>query len=86
MILQVKVIPKAQSSSIVGWEGAELKIRLKAVPEKGEANTELIAFLSKQLKIPKSNMELVSGETSRHKRVKLYGITEEELLQRLRPD
>lgn len=81
MLLQIKVIPKAQSSAIVGWEGAELKIRLKAVPEKGEANEELISFLAKKFDIPKSNIKLVSGAASRHKKVKIHGLTEESLLR-----
>lgn len=83
MHLLIKVVPKAHKSEIVGWEGEELKIRLKAIPEKGEANQELIAFLSKAFGIPKSNIELVSGLTSRHKKVNIHGFTEESLKNKL---
>ncbi len=66
-LLHVKVIPKASRSEIVGWEGEVLKVRLKAVPEKGEANEELIRFLSRELKIAKSLITIVRGHTSREK-------------------
>ena len=74
MILLVKVIPKASRTEIVGWEGENLKIRVKGVPEKGEVNRALIAFLAEKLRIAKSQIELISGETSRLKRVKIDGV------------
>lgn len=83
MLISIKVIPKAHKSEIAGWEGEELKIRLKAAPEKGEANVELIAFLSKAFSIPKSNITLISGATSRHKRVEIHGLTEDGLKNKL---
>lgn len=69
VILRVKVIPKASKTEIVGWEGEELKIRVKAVPEKGKANQALINFLAKYLNIAKSDVSLTGGETSRHKKI-----------------
>lgn len=65
----VKVIPKASRSELVGWENDELKVRLAAVPAKGEANTELIRYLADVLAIGKSKVQLIQGDTSRHKRV-----------------
>ncbi len=79
-ILLVKVIPQAQYSEYVGWHGEELKIRIKAPPEKGKANTELIRFLAKTLCITKNAITILSGETSRHKRVKIEGYNTEELM------
>lgn len=75
VVLPIKVIPRASKNSIVGWENDELKVRLNAIPEKGEANEELIAFLSKSWKIPKSSFSIHSGETSRHKKVLIRGVT-----------
>jgi len=68
----------------MGWENETLKIRLHAVAEKGEANRELIRFLSKTLKIPQRNILLVQGETARLKKIVCEGITHEELLGRLK--
>jgi uncharacterized protein (TIGR00251 family) len=76
---KVKVIPKASRSEVVNWENDELKIRLAAVPEKGEANRELLRYLANILGIAKSNLQLVQGETSRHKRVCVTGLTLEEM-------
>ena len=44
-----------------------LKIRIKAPPEKGKANCELIKFLAKELKMPKSAVRIIKGEKSREK-------------------
>ncbi|MBA2369808.1 MAG: DUF167 domain-containing protein [Candidatus Protochlamydia sp.] len=46
-VLKIKVISKAACTEIVGWVNGELKIRLAAVPAKGEANAELVRFLPK---------------------------------------
>lgn len=83
VILPVKVVPRASKNSITGWENDELKVRLNAVPEKGEANEELIAFLAKTWKLPKSSIGIHSGETSRHKKLLLRGMTKEALLQKI---
>ena len=82
VILPIKVVPRAAKNAIVGWENEELKVRLNAVPEKGEANEELIAFLAKTWKIPKSSFSILSGETSRHKRLLIRGMTAESLKQK----
>lgn len=69
LVLPVKIAPKAAHHQICGWEGEELKIRLRAVPEKGKANEALIAFLAEQLNLSLSQIQIISGETSRHKRL-----------------
>lgn len=74
LVIKCKVIPKASRTEIVGWEGEELKIRLKAVPEKGQANRELIHFLASFFHVSKSNIRLVQGKTSRHKKIAISGI------------
>jgi len=71
VVISVKVTPKAHRNAILGWENGELKIRVAAHPEKGSANEELLIFLSKELGISKSQIKLVSGSTSRHKRINL---------------
>jgi uncharacterized protein (TIGR00251 family) len=71
LIISIKVTPKSSKNEIVGWENEELKVRITAAPEKGEANEEVIRFLSKTLGIAKSRVILLSGETSRHKKILL---------------
>lgn len=74
IIVPIKVIPKSQKNEIVGWENDELKIKIRAVPEKGNANEALITFLAKYLKVSKSSISLYSGEKSRHKRIFITGL------------
>ncbi len=81
--LWIKVVPNASKTEIVGFHEGILKIRLKAQPEKGEANEELILFLSKWLKKPKSAIQLLTGQTHRLKRVKIEGLTHEEIFKLL---
>ena len=68
--LEVLVVPRASKTEIVDYPGDALKIRLKAPPVDGEANTELIRFLSKHFKISKSRITIIRGETSKKKLVK----------------
>lgn len=82
-VLNVKIIPGSQRSEFVGWEGDALKIRIQGVPEKGKANQALIAFLSKQLKVPKMRISIISGERGRHKRIQFDAISPEVLDLRL---
>lgn len=79
-IIQVKVTPNASKNEIVGSEEDLLRIRIKGVPEKGRVNEELIAFLAKKLKIAKSQITILGGHTSRLKRLKIEGISQESLL------
>ena len=79
------MIPKASKSEIKGWENGELVIRLAAVPEKGEANEELIRHLAAILGIGKSKLHLVQGEKSRHKRVCIKELSLEDIQQKLPP-
>lgn len=76
---RVKVIPKASRSDLVGIENDELKIRLAAVPEKGEANDALLRFAAELFGISLSRVVLVQGEKSRHKRLCVSGLTMEQM-------
>ncbi|OGJ42314.1 YggU family protein [Candidatus Peregrinibacteria bacterium RIFCSPLOWO2_01_FULL_39_12] len=73
--LRIKVIPKAEknciSEIIEDEEGQTIKIRIKAPPEKGKANKELIKFLSNEFSLPKQNIEIISGKTSQLKLLKI---------------
>ena len=53
---------------------AYLRLSVRAVPEKGKANEEIINFLSKEWKIIKSNLEIISGQTSNIKLLSIKNI------------
>jgi uncharacterized protein len=72
--LEVKIIPNASKNEIVGWENDKLKIRIQKPAEKNKANKELVVFLAKIFKVAKSNVQIISGEKSSHKRIAIDGI------------
>ena len=72
MEFMVKVTPKASKTGLVGYlADGTWKVKLAAVPEKGLANKELCLFLAEHLGIPRSHVEIVSGQTSRLKRIRV---------------
>jgi len=68
---EVRVIPRSSKSEIVGEHDGCLKVKLKSPPVDGAANDELVRLLSKELSISRSAVEIVSGQTSKTKRVRV---------------
>ena len=83
IILPVKVTPKSHRNEILEWENNELKIKIAATPEKGNANDALLRFLAERLQISYSSLTLIAGVTSRHKRICITGLSLEEIVQAL---
>ena len=79
MTLAVRAQPGAKKTAITGIYGegaaAQLKIAVHAPPIEGRANEALIAFLAEVFRLPKSAVELKSGELSRSKVFLLRGVT-----------
>ena len=71
LVLNARVQPKASKNAMRGVHGEALKIALTAPPVEGAANKALIAFVAKILGIPKASIEILSGQTSRNKRLLL---------------
>ena len=76
MDLNVRVIPRASKNSIQGIMGDALKVRLQAPPVDGKANMYLIKYLSKSWKIPRGDIEILSGTTGRNKRLRIHNPTD----------
>lgn len=68
IIVNLKISPNASKNEIIK-SGDEIKIKLTAQPIEGKANKALIEILSKELKIPKSSIVILKGETSKDKTV-----------------
>ena len=73
VVLMLHIQPGARKTEVAGLHGDALKIRLAAPPVDGKANAALLAFLVKACSVPKSAVSLLSGETSRSKRVRIVG-------------
>ena len=82
-ILPVRAQTGARRSEIRGEQDGALKVCVTQSPEKGKANKALIALLSKELSLRKSQLELIAGETSHQKRLLVRHLTPEELAERI---
>ena len=71
LILSVYIQPRASKNQICGIQGNELKIRLTSPPVDGAANKLCREFVAHLLNVPKSSVEISSGEASRHKRLRI---------------
>lgn len=76
-ILSLHIQPGAKKSEFAGLHGDALKVRLAAPPVDGKANEALLRFLAEELGIPKSAVNLKSGQTSRRKVLEVAGTTAE---------
>ncbi len=79
----IKASPKAFRTEALGWEENFLKVKIRAIPEKGNANEELISYLSSILGIAKSRISLLKGHTSKIKQVKIEGISMEDAKKKI---
>lgn len=75
--LTLHIQPGAKKTETAGLHGDALKIRLAAPPVDGKANEALIKFIAEALKLPKSAVNLKSGQTSRRKVLEVSGATSE---------
>jgi len=82
--LAVVVQPRASKTGIVGLQGEELKIRLTSPPVEGAANKLCCEYLAKLCGVAKSQVTLLAGDKSRHKRLRVAGVTVDELERVLR--
>ncbi|HHV48101.1 MAG TPA: YggU family protein [Rhodocyclaceae bacterium] len=78
--LSLHVQPGAKKSECAGLHGEALKIRLAAPPVDGKANEALLRFLAQRLAIPRQQISLKSGQTSRQKVVEIESVTAERLV------
>lgn len=83
MFVEIKVVPASGKQGFVIDKNGFLKCFLKSAPEKGAANKELIKQLSAALKITQLQVAIVSGLTSKKKRLKIEGLTEEQFWKSL---
>ena len=76
LTLHIRLTPNAAKDALEAWRAASdgsvhLAARVRAIPEKGRANAALVALLAKQLAIPKRDVDVIRGATSRLKTVRI---------------
>jgi uncharacterized protein len=77
--VRLRVSPGATRAAVVGRHGDGWKLRVAAAPERGKANEAVLALLAETLAVPRANVTLVSGGSSRDKIVELAGIEPDEI-------
>jgi len=75
----IRVSPRASRDAIGGAHDGALKVRTRAPPVDGAANAALVKLLSKRLRVPRSAVRIVAGESSRNKRVEVRGVGAPEI-------
>jgi len=73
-VLNLRIVPRAAKNAVQGEHGDALKVRLCAPPVDGAANAALVEFLADAFSLPRARVQLLSGATSRNKRVLLAGL------------
>lgn len=87
VILKIKVLPWKPYNQVLGqMDNGAIKIALKAKPIEGQANRELINYLSKKTQLSKSQISIISGSKSKTKMVKIDAVNENLILERLLKD
>ena len=81
--LSLRVQPRASRNAVVGWTGDTLNIRLTAPPVEGAGNAACLAFLADLLDLPQAQLEILRGQRSRQKVIRITGLTQEEVRARL---
>jgi uncharacterized protein (TIGR00251 family) len=81
MILAVKLQPRASANEIGQALGNELRIKVTAPPVDAAANQALIELLAEKLGCPRRQVELIRGHTSRHKTIKLHGLSVAQVIK-----
>src|SRR2546425_501126 len=85
VLLSIKLQPRASVNEIGQPLGNELRIRVTAPPVDAAANEALIRLLADKLNWPRGRVDLIRGQSSRHKVIKLYGLSAAEVTARLFP-
>jgi uncharacterized protein len=86
IVLSIYCQPGAKLTKVVGLFDGCLKISLQAPAVENQANEMLLAWLSKQLKIPQKQIQFISGQNSRNKRLEIWGsISTDQIVQALMP-
>ena len=82
--LDVRVIPRAHTTTLDGERDGAVLVRLAAPPVDGAANEALIRYFAERLRLPRRAVRIIGGATSRRKRVAIDGITADSMRELIR--
>lgn len=84
LTFSIRVVPRASRSEVVGIHDGALKIRIASPPVDGAANAEIVRFLAKTFGVSKSDIFIISGETSKNKRIKVENLSKSSFEEKIR--
>jgi len=73
LVLWVRIQPRSSRDEVAGVDDQRLKIRITAAPVDGAANRHLVGLLAREFRVPKTAVEVLSGQTGREKRLAVHG-------------
>ena len=82
-VVTVRILPRAHRDQICGVVDGIIRLRVSAPPVDGKANVRCIALLSKALGIPVFAVQIIRGERSRVKFLRIQGMSEQEIFKKL---
>ncbi len=82
-LLKLHVTPRGSKNQIIGWRDDVLCVKITAPPVEGAANAAIVKFVADQLGIRKSQVELISGDKSREKTLRIEGLSESDIRGRV---
>lgn len=83
VVLEVRVVPRARANALTRDPSGRLRARVTASPVDGAANRALVDLLARELGMKRGDLEVVHGERSRDKRVRVHGCSSADLAARL---
>jgi len=84
VIIDISARPGASRGGVVGASGGRLIVAVNSRPERGKANAELIESLAREVRVPRSAILIVRGETSRRKTIRIVTHEPARIAARLR--
>ncbi len=83
--LTISVVPRSSRCEIAGIHNNSLRIKLTSPPVDNKANIQCCEFIAKQMGIARQQVAIIRGQTSRHKVLRIEGVTEEVVRGTLLP-
>jgi uncharacterized protein (TIGR00251 family) len=81
--IRLKVNPRSGKDQLLDLRSETIRVKLTAPPVEGEANRALIKFIARLCRVPKADVEIVSGEKSRQKTILIRGLELGAIVDRL---
>lgn len=83
LCFSVRAIPRASKTEVAGELDGALKLRIASPPVKGAANAEVVRFLAKKFAVSRSDVEIVSGQNSKNKRIMIRNLSQSKFEEKI---